>query len=130
MVWGRVYVQSVDDIKKIAVGTNGAGTPILVRDVASVHLGPDLRRGLVELDGEGETVGGVVVMRHGENALRVIDGVRRKLDEVKKSLPEGVEVVATYDRSTLIERAIDTLKRTLVEELLIVSLVILVFLWH
>jgi Cu(I)/Ag(I) efflux system membrane protein CusA/SilA len=130
MVRGRGYVRSVDDVEKIVLGTNDAGTPILVRDVANVHLGPDLRRGLVELDGEGEAVGGVVVMRHGENALRVIDGVKRKLEEVKKSLPEGVELVATYDRSTLIERAIDTLRQTLVEELAIVSLVILVFLWH
>ena len=130
MVRGRGYVQSVADVEKVVVGTNDNGTPILVRDVASVHLGPDLRRGLVELDGEGEAVGGVVVMRHGENALSVIEGVKRKLDEVKKSLPAGVEVVATYDRSTLINRAIDTLKHTLAEELLIVSLVILVFLWH
>ena len=130
MVRGRGYVQSVDDIKKIAVGTNGAGTPILVRDIGQVHLGPDLRRGLVELDGEGEAVGGVVVMRHGENALRVIDGVKAKLQEVKKSLPSGVEIVPTYDRSDLINRAIHTLTHTLWEELLIVSLVILVFLWH
>ena len=130
MVRGRGYVQSVDDIKKIAVGTNGAGTPILVRDIGQVHLGPDLRRGLVELDGEGEAVGGVVVMRHGENALRVIDGVKAKLQEVKKSLPSGVEIVPTYDRSELINRAIHTLTHTLWEELLIVSLVILVFLWH
>src|SRR6266446_894142 len=127
---GRGYVKSVDDIKKIAVGTNGSGTPILVRDIGQVHLGPDLRRGLVELDGEGETVGGVVVMRHGENALRVIEGVKAKLQEVHKSLPPGVEIVTTYDRSTLIERAIATLKHTLTEELVIVSLVILVFLWH
>src|SRR4029077_510683 len=95
-----------------------------------VHLGPDLRRGLVELDGNGETVGGVVVMRHGENALEVIAGVKRKLEEVKGSLPAGVEVVPTYDRSDLIHRAIHTLRHTLVEELAIVSLVILVFLWH
>ncbi len=130
MVRGRGYVRSVADVEQIVVGTNGNGTPILVRDVGRVRLGPDLRRGLVELDGDGEVVGAVVVMRHGENALRVIDGVKRKLDEVKKSLPAGVEVVATYDRSTLIHRAIDTLKHTLVEELLIVSGVILVFLWH
>src|SRR2546426_7889603 len=130
MVSGRGYVKSVDDIKKIAVGTNGSGTPILVRDIGQVHLGPDLRRGLVELDGEGETVGGVVVMRHGENALHVIDGVKAKLHEVQKSLPPGVEIVPTYDRSTLITRAIHTLTHTLWEELLIVSLVILVFLWH
>jgi Cu(I)/Ag(I) efflux system membrane protein CusA/SilA len=130
MVRGRGYVQSVADVEQIAVGTNGDGTPILMRDIGAVHLGPDLRRGLVELDGNGEAVGGVVVMRHGENALRVIDGVKRKLEEVKKSLPTGVDVVATYDRSTLIERAIETLKHTLREELMIVSLVILVFLWH
>ncbi len=130
MVRGRGYVQSVDDIKKIAVGTNGNGTPILVRDIGQVHLGPDLRRGLVELDGEGEAVGGVVVMRHGENALRVIEGVKAKLQEVHKSLPPGVEIVPTYDRSDLITRAIHTLTHTLWEELLIVSLVILVFLWH
>ncbi len=130
MVRGRGYVKSVADVERIAVGTNGNGTPTLVRDIGVVHVGPDLRRGLVELNGEGEAVGGVVVMRHGENALRVIDGVKRKLEEVRKSLPAGVEVVATYDRSTLIEGAIDTLQHTLGEELLIVSLVILVFLWH
>jgi Cu(I)/Ag(I) efflux system membrane protein CusA/SilA len=130
MVRGQGYVRSIADVEQIAVGTNGDGTPILVRDIGSVHLGPDLRRGLVELDGTGEAVGGIVVMRHGENALRVIEGVERKLAEVKKSLPPGVEVVATYDRSTLIHRAVDTLKHTLLEELLIVSLVILIFLWH
>jgi Cu(I)/Ag(I) efflux system membrane protein CusA/SilA len=130
MVRGQGYVRSVADVEQIAVGTNGEGTPILLRDIGAVHLGPDLRRGLVELDGHGEAVGGVVIMRHGENALRVIDGVKQKLDEVKNSLPGGVEVVTTYDRSTLIQRAIDTLKHTLAEELLIVSLVILVFLWH
>src|SRR5262249_17317251 len=128
MVSGRGYVTSVDDIKKIAVGTNGNGTPILVRDIGQGHLRPDLRPGLVELGGEGEAVGGVVVMRHGENALHVIDGVKAKLQDVKKSLPEGVEIVPTYDRSELINRAIHTLQHTLWEELLIVSLVILVFL--
>src|SRR5438876_11136713 len=127
---GRGYVRSVEDIEQIAVGTTGSGTPVLVRDVGRVHLGPDLRRGLVELDGEGESVGGVVVMRHGQNALAVIEGVKRKLDEVKGSLPRGVELVTTYDRSDLIHRAIDTLRQTLLEELAIVSLVILIFLWH
>src|SRR5437867_3208501 len=130
MVRGRGYVQSVDDIEKIVVGTNDNGTPILIRDIGAVHLGPDLRRGLVELDGNGEAVGGVVVMRHGENALQVIEGVKRKLEEVKGSLPPGVEIVSTYDRSDLIHRAIDTLRHTLLEELAIVSLVILIFLWH
>ncbi len=128
MVRGRGYVSSVADLEQVAVGTNGDGTPILVRDVGTVHLGPDLRRGLADLDGEGETVGGIVVMRHGANALDVIDGVKAKLREA--SLPPGVEVVPVYDRSSLIHRAIDTLRHTLGEELLIVSAVILVFLWH
>jgi Cu(I)/Ag(I) efflux system membrane protein CusA/SilA len=130
MVRGRGYVRSVADVEQIAVGSDGNGTPILVRDLGRVHLGPDLRRGLAELDGEGETVGGVVVMRQGENALRVIDGVKAKLADVRGSLPPGVEVVPVYDRSALIDRAIATLRHTLVEELLIVSAVILVFLWH
>src|SRR5947199_8118771 len=130
LVRGRGYVRSVEDIEQIAVGANGGGTPVLVRDIGRVHLGPDLRRGLVELDGNGEAVGGVVVMRHGQNALEVIAGVKRKLEEVKGSLPPGVEIVSTYDRSDLIHRAIDTLRHTLVEELAIVSLVILIFLWH
>lgn len=130
VVRGLGYIQSVRDIEQIPVGTNGNGTPILVRDIARVHLGPDLRRGLVELNGEGEVVGGVVVMRHGQNALEVIDRVKQKLREVKSAFPQGVEVVTTYDRSKLIRRAIDTLTHTLTEELLIVSLVILVFLWH
>src|SRR5438876_571829 len=130
LVRGRGYVRSVEDIEQIAVGANGSGTPVLVRDIGRVHLGPDLRRGLVELDGNGEAVGGVVVMRHGQNALEVIEGVKRKLEEVRGSLPPGVEIVSTYDRSDLIHRAIDTLRHTLVEELAIVSLVILIFLWH
>ncbi len=130
IVRGRGYVQSIADLEQIAVGANGSGTPILVRDIGRVHLGPDLRRGLAELDGQGETVGGVVVMRHGQNALRVIDGVKEKLRSIAPSLPPGVEIVPVYDRSTLIERAIDTLRHTLVEELLIVSGVILLFLWH
>src|SRR2546428_2224089 len=130
IVRGRGYVQSIADLEQIAVGSNGRGTPILVRDIGRVHLGPDLRRGLAELDGQGEAVGGVVVMRHGQNALRVIDGVKEKLRSIAPSLPPGVEIVPVYDRSTLIERAIDTLRHTLVEELLIVSGVILLFLWH
>ncbi|MCC6712450.1 MAG: efflux RND transporter permease subunit [Candidatus Dadabacteria bacterium] len=129
-VRGRGYIQSTEDIEKIAIGTNGSGTPVLVRDVASVHLGPDMRRGAAELDGRGETVGGIVVMRYGENALDVIEGVKQKLEDVKPSLPEGVEIVTTYDRSNLIERAIDTLRGTLIEEMIIVSLVIIVFLLH
>ena len=129
-VRGRGYIESTEDIENISIGTNGNGTPILVRDVASVHLGPDMRRGAAELDGKGETVGGIVVMRYGENALDVINRVKQKLEDVKPSLPEGVEIVTTYDRSSLIERAIGTLRTTLVEEMIIVSLVIIVFLLH
>ncbi len=129
-VRGRGYIKSVEDIENIPVGTNGNGTPVFIRDVAYVELGPDMRRGLAELDGKGETVGGIVVMRYGENALEVIKDVKKKIDEIKPSLPEGVEIVTTYDRSGLIERAIGTLKETLLEEMVIVSLVIIVFLLH
>ncbi len=129
-VRGRGYIKSVEEIENIPVGTNGNGTPVFIRDVAYVELGPDMRRGLAELDGKGETVGGIVVMRYGENALEVIKDVKKKIEEIKPSLPEGVEIVTTYDRSGLIERAIDTLKETLAEEMVIVSLVIIVFLLH
>ena len=130
MVRGRGYLRNISDIESIAVGTNGAGTPVLVIDVARVTLGPDLRRGVAELDGRGETAGGIVIMRFGENAMHVIEGVKEKLREVQRSLPPGVKIVPTYDRSELIERSIQTLKDTLIEELLIVSAVILLFLWH
>ena len=131
MVRGRGYVQSVDDIERIAVGVDDAsGTPILVRNVAQVGIGPDLRRGVADFDGLGDAVGGIVVMRHGENALAVINRVKARLDELKSTLPEGVEVVPTYDRSGLIRRAIDTLIHSLGEEMVIVSVVILIFLWH
>lgn len=129
-VRGRGYIKSVDDIEKIMVGTNGNGTPVYIRDIANVQLGPDLRRGLAELDGKGETVGGIVVMRYGENALEVIKDVKEKIEAIKPSLPDGVEIVTTYDRSDLISRAIDTLKETLIEEMVIVSLVIIIFLLH
>ncbi len=130
MVRGRGYVKSVQDIEKIVVGTDKQGTPILVKNLGSVTLGPEIRRGIADLDGEGDTVGGIVIMRAGENALNVIERVKEKLEEIKPSLPKGVEIVTTYDRSTLIERSIDTLKEELVLEVIIVSLVILVFLWH
>ena len=103
---------------------------MLIKNLGSVAVGPDIRRGIADLDGEGNTVGGIVVMRHKENALDVIDRVKEKLEAIKPSLPEGVELVTTYDRSDLIHRAISTLKRQLTEEMLIVSLVILLFLWH
>ncbi len=131
MVRGRGYIKKVSDIENIVVGTGkSGGTPILVRELGAVTLGPDIRRGVADLDGEGEVVGGIVIMRFGENALKVIERVRAKLEELKPSLPPGVEIVTTYDRGDLIERAIDTLKGTLIEELIIVSIVIMIFLWH
>ncbi len=130
MVRGRGYAKSVHDIENIVIGVNMAGTPILVKSVAQVVLGPEIRRGVADLDGEGDTVGGIVVMRQGENALNVINRVKEKINETKSSLPEGVEIVTTYDRSELIKRSIDTLKHQLIEEMIIVSIVILIFLWH
>jgi len=130
MVRGRGYARSVSDIEKIVVGDDGRGTPVLVRDVARVALGPDIRRGVVDLDGKGDTVGGIIVMRYGENALNVIRRVKEKIESVRASLPAGVEMVTTYDRSELIRRSIDNLREELVLEMIIVSLVILIFLWH
>ena len=129
MVRGRGYVKSLADLEQMVLKTEG-GTPVTVKDVATVSLGPEMRRGISDLDGQGDAVGGIVVMRAGENALAVIDRVKAKLDEVRPSLPKGVELVTTYDRSGLIREAIDTVRDKLFEELLIVSLVILVFLWH
>jgi Putative silver efflux pump len=130
MVRGRGYLKGTADIEKVVVKTDERGTPVTIKDVGSVALGPDLRRGLAELDGKGETVGGIVVMRSGENALHVIERVKARIDEIRPSLPPGVKLVTTYDRSTLIESAIDNLKGKLVEEIVIVSIVILIFLWH
>jgi len=130
MVRGRGYAKSIPDIEKIVVGRDPQGTPILVKQLGFVTLGPDIRRGIADLDGEGDTVGGIVVMRYGENALNVIDRVKSRLEELKPSQPKGVEVVTTYDRSELIERSIDTLKHELTVEIIIVSVVILIFLWH
>ena len=130
MVRGRGYAKSVQNIEDIVVGNNMDGTPILVKNVAQVVLGPEIRRGVADLDGQGDTVGGIVVMRQGENALNVISRVKEKIEEIKPSLPKGVEIVTTYDRSELIKRSIDTLKHQLTEEMIIVSLVIMFFLWH
>jgi len=130
MVRGRGYAKSIPDIEKIVVGRDPQGTPILVKQLGFVTLGPDIRRGIADLDGEGDTVGGIVVMRYGENALNVIDRVKSRLEELKPSQPKGVEVVTTYDRSELIERSIDTLKHELTVESIIVSVGILIFLWH
>jgi len=131
MVRGRGYLRSLADLENIVVAANPEnGTPILVRDLGSVSLGPDLRRGVAELNGQGEVVGGIVIMRYGENAQKVIERVRAKLKEIEPNLPAGVKIVTTYDRLELIERSVATLKDTLVEELIIVSIVILIFLWH
>jgi Cu(I)/Ag(I) efflux system membrane protein CusA/SilA len=129
MVRGRGYVKSLSDLEQLVLKSEG-GTPIQIKDVAQVALGPEMRRGVADLDGQGDVVGGIVVMRQGENALNVIERVKAKLAELKGSLPAGVEVVTTYDRSDLIGKAIDTVKHKLVEEILIVSAVILLFLWH
>ncbi|HEY4392816.1 MAG TPA: efflux RND transporter permease subunit, partial [Polyangia bacterium] len=126
---GRGYLKSAADLEKVVLGSVN-GTPITLRDVGEVRIGPAQRRGLLDLDGQGETVGAVVIMRQGENALDVIDAVKARLAEIKPTLPSGVEVVTTYDRSTLIRDSIGTLRRTLIEEMLVVGLVILLFLLH
>ena len=130
VIRGRGYLRSVDDIELIPVGTDGRGTPILIRDIAHVHIGPDQRRGVAELDGKGQTVGGIVIMRAGENALAVIERIKARLEEITPALPKGVHIVPTYDRSDLIHRAIAVLREKLVEESIIVSLVAVVFLFH
>src|SRR5438874_4727104 len=128
-VRGRGYIKNVKDIEDIVLKVD-KGTPIYVKNVGKVHLGGDIRRGVAELNGTGETVGGIVVMRYGENALNVIEGIKKKLEEIKPSLPPGVRIVPTYDRSELIKRAIATLREKLIEESIVVALVCVVFLWH
>ena len=130
MVRGLGYIQSVDDLNSIPVSVDTDGTPIRLKDVAHVQIGPELRRGLVDLNGEGEVAGGVVIMRFGENALATIQAVRAKLEELKAGLPEGVEIVPVYDRGDLIERAVKSLNTSLFQELVIVSLVVILFLLH
>jgi Cu(I)/Ag(I) efflux system membrane protein CusA/SilA len=130
MVRGHGYVKSVEDLEQVVLKTDERGTPVLLRDVARVERGPELRRGIADLDGRGDVVGGIVVMRHNENADKVIRRIKDKLKELQPSLPEGVKVVTTYDRSELIERSIDTLKHELAVEMIIVSFVVLLFLWH
>jgi Cu(I)/Ag(I) efflux system membrane protein CusA/SilA len=129
MVRAKGYVKNVEDLRKVVVKERG-GTPVLLENVATVTLGPQIRRGLAELDGLGDVVGGIVVMRHGENALNVIERVKAKIEDMKPSLPDGVKIKTVYDRSDLIQRSIDNLKEELMMEMLIVSLVILLFLWH
>ncbi|WP_271274652.1 efflux RND transporter permease subunit [Aliamphritea hakodatensis] len=130
MVRASGYIQNRQDLENIPLGMNENGTPLLLKDVADIGIGPQMRRGVVELDGEGEVVGGVVVMRFGENAQQTIDGVKAKLESLRGSLPEGVEVVTVYDRSGLIERAVDNLWTKLMEEFAVVALVCMVFLFH
>jgi len=130
IVRGKGYIQSLEDIETIPIGATQEGTPLYLRDVADIKFGPDLRRGLVELDGEGEVAGGVIIMRFGENALTTIRAVRERLEELKAGLPDGVEIVPTYDRGDLIERAVDNLSFKLLEEFIVVSVVIMLFLMH
>ncbi len=127
---GRGYVKSIDDLKSVVLKVDDSGVPVRIADVGTVSLGPALQRGQSDLNGEGVTVGGIVIMRYGENALDVIERVKQRIDELESSLPEGVEIIPVYDRSSLINRAIETLKHTLAEEMIIVSLVIIVFLLH
>jgi len=126
----RGYVNGIDDLRRIAVGRGPGGTPILLGEVADVQVGPDMRRGIAELDGEGETVGGIVVVRYGVDTRKVIAGVKARLDEAMKSLPAGVEYTITYDRTALIDRSVRTLTNTLIEESIVVALVLIVFLMH
>jgi Cu(I)/Ag(I) efflux system membrane protein CusA/SilA len=130
MVRGKGYIQSIADIENIAVGVDDRGTPIRIKDIAHVQIGPELRRGIVELDGQGEVAGGVVIMRYGENALSTIEGVREKLEQLKAGLPDGVEIVPVYDRGDLIERAIGSLSWTLLLQFVLVTVICAVFLLH
>jgi len=130
MVRASGYIRSIDDLQTIPLGLDKQGTPLLLKDVADIELGPQMRRGIAELNGEGEVAGGIVVMRFGENAQKTIDGVKAKLETLKAGLPEGVEIVTVYDRSGLIGRAIDNLWQKLLEEFLVVALVCIVFLFH
>lgn len=130
MVRGKGYINSIEDLEKVPLGVDNNGVPILLKSVAHIQIGPELRRGLVERDGIGEVVGGIIVMRYGENALAVIDNVKDKLEELKVGLPDGVTINAAYDRSQLIERAIDNLKEKLTEESIVVALVLIIFLLH
>ncbi len=130
MVRGRGYAKSTSDLENVVLAASTSGVPVTVRDIGNVTLGPDLRRGVSDLDGQGEVVSGIVVIRQGENALRVIERVKAKIKEIEPGLPPGVKLVTAYDRSELILASIDNLKHTLIEELVVVSLIILIFLWH
>ncbi len=130
MVRASGYIQNEADLANIPLGVNSNGTPLLLKDVADIGVGPQMRRGIAELNGEGETVGGIVVMRFGENAQTTINGIKAKLEQLQAGLPEGVEVVTVYDRSGLIERAVENLWHKLLEEFVVVALVCMIFLFH
>src|SRR5699024_7318851 len=130
MVRASGYLQTLEDFNHIVLKTNEHGVPVYLRDIARVQIGPEMRRGVSELNGEGEVAGGVIILRSGKNAREVISAVKAKLDTLKASLPEGVEVVTTYDRSQLIDRAIDNLSFKLLEEFIVVAVVCALFLWH
>lgn len=130
MVRASGYLQGIDDFNNIVLKTGENSVPVYLRDVARVQIGAEMRRGIAELNGEGEVAGGVVILRSGKNAREVISAVKDKLETLKSSLPEGVEVVTTYDRSQLIDRAIDNLSYKLLEEFIVVAIVCGLFLWH
>lgn len=130
MIRAKGYLKSIKDIEQIPVGLGKNGVPILLKEIAEVQLGPQMRRGITELNGEGEVVGGIIVMRFGQNAMQTIEGVKNKLKQLKASLPKGVEIITTYDRSSLITRAINTLRDKLIEEFIVVSLICVIFLFH
>ena len=130
MVRGLGYIKNLADVENIVVGADGRGTPVLIKDVAQVRLGPEMRRGVADGNGQGEVVAGIIVMRFGQNALAVIDRVKDKLEELKSGLPPGVRIVTSYDRSGLIDRAIDTLKEAICQEIAIVALICVLFLLH
>jgi len=130
MVRTRGYLRSIADIESIPISVTAKGTPVLLRDLAIVQTGPEMRRGIADLDGEGEVTGGIVIMRYGENALQTINNVKAKLEQLKAGLPDGVEIIETYDRSTLINSAVSNLKNKLLEEFIVVALVCVVFLFH
>ncbi|MGA8139702.1 MAG: efflux RND transporter permease subunit, partial [Desulfobaccales bacterium] len=130
MVRGLGYIKSIQDVENIVVGADKNGVPVLLKDVALVRLGPEMRRGLTEANGEGEVVGGIVIARFGANARTVIDGVKEKMEELKAGLPPGVRLVTAYDRSALIDRAVGNLKEKLLEEMAVVALVCIIFLMH
>src|SRR5699024_1521907 len=130
MVRSRGYLQGIEDLELVPLGVSDNGTPILLSDVAEIRLGPQIRRGIAELNGEGEVVGGVIIMRFGGNALATIAAVKEKLTTLEASLPAGVEIVETYDRSELIKSAVTNLEHKLVEEFIVVAIVTAIFLFH